>query len=87
MKRAVLALFLALNLVAFSVGCADDDDNSNSGGNAEAGIPDAGTYKPPPLPTGQLWAMLESQMLTMRQTVAQIRENLLNKDIITVMHS
>ena len=84
MMRMILALYLALNLAAFSVGCADDD-NSNSGDNAEAGIPDAGTPTPPPLPTGQLWAMLEAQMLTMRQAGDQIRKNLLNKDIITVM--
>jgi ribonuclease Z len=94
MKRAILALSLALNLIAFSVVCSLPPEN-DYGDTAEAGVPEAGSPTPeaglpdsgppPKLPQGPLWSLLETQMATVRATGDLVRGSLLNKDMITVM--
>ncbi len=41
--------------------------------------------EPPEIPEGQMWEMLGTQMATLRETEALVRQSLLNKGMITVM--
>lgn len=40
---------------------------------------------PPEVPEGQIWELIETQMKSLREMQALVRESLLNKDMITVM--